>query len=69
MKKHQITVQYSTTFEISLPENVSAEQLFAACDSRRELCPEMEALVIRILQESHANTGWRSGEVTSISPV
>jgi len=69
MKKHQITVEYSTTFEVSLPENVSAEQFLAACDSRRELCPEMESLVTRILQEAHANTSWRSGEVTEISPA
>lgn len=69
MKKHQITVQYSTTFEIALPENISAEQFLAACESRRELCPEMETLVTKILQESHANTGWRDGEVTDISPV
>jgi hypothetical protein len=69
MKTHQITVEYSTTFEISLPENITPEQFLAACDSRRELCPEMEALVARILQEAHANTGWRDGEVTDISPA
>jgi len=64
--KKLITVVYSATVAIDVPEGISDEQIFAADQKRVCLTGDEEKLITKILQEASAQIGWRDGEITDI---
>ena len=64
--KKQITVVYSTTVTIDIPDEITDEMIFDADQKRFGVCPEVENLLTEILQDASSQIGWRDGEITDI---
>lgn len=64
--KKLITVVYSTTVTIDVPEGITDEQIFAADQRRISATEDAEKLLTKILQDASSQIGWRDGEITDI---
>lgn len=64
--KKLITVTYSTTVTIDVPEGITDERIFEADRTRACLSADEEKLITDILQSASSQIGWRHGEITDI---
>lgn len=64
--KKLITVVYSTTVAIDVPEGITDERIFEADRVRACLSANEEKLITKILQDASSQIGWRDGEITDI---
>lgn len=64
--KKQITVSYSTTITIDVPENITDEMIFDADQSRWQAPKKAQEILTKIQKEAHEQIEWRDGEITDI---